>query len=183
MLKSQNLVAPFVDFRTSVRVKISVGTRLGTMLINAETDLIWCTSNLFRSPEMWRKCDHSGSNMSITTVADTCVLGVDQGLGVRRYDRLDDTPLTNVDNSEREPGESHDQQRLALIWVTGSQGPQKWAAVTSPVGTRECLGRNSWCSCLCCATFFFVLFYCCIPAASSAFTTFQKKKKKKSDVI
>lgn len=67
------------------------------------------------------------------THADLVLIRV---LRVRRYDRLDDAALTNVDNSEPVPGESHDQQWLVLIWVTWSQGPEKWAAVTFPLGTR-----------------------------------------------
>lgn len=80
------------------------------------------------------------------------------GSGVRRYDRLDDTALTNVDNSQRVPGDSHDQQWLVLIWVTWSQGPQKWAAVTFPLGTRAVWAGTADAAVCCCTTFFIYLF-------------------------
>lgn len=92
-----------------------------------------------------------------------------------RYDRLDDTALTNVDNSKRLPGESHDQQWLVLIWVTWSQGPQKWAAVTFPLGTRAVWGGTADAA-VCAVQLFFIYL---LPkkkknicAASSAFTAF-----------
>lgn len=97
------------------------------------------------------------------------------GFGVQRYDRLDDTALTNVDNSKRLPGESHDQQWLVLIWVTWSQGPQKWAAVTFPLGTRAVWGGTADAA-VCAVQLFFIYLlqekkiYIC--AASSAFTAF-----------
>lgn len=96
---------------------------------------------------------------------------------MQRYDRLDDTALTNVDNSKRLPGESHDQQWLVLIWVTWSQGPQKWAAVTFPLGTRAVWGGTADAAVCAVQPFFIYLLPKKINknkicAASSAFTAF-----------
>lgn len=91
------------------------------------------------------------------------------GFGVQRYDRLDDTALTNVDNSKRLPGESHDQQWSVLIWVTWSQGPQKWAAVTFPLGTMAVWGGTADAA-VCAVQLFFNLFI-------------TKKKKKRAPSV